>query len=208
MSARKPAQQGFTLLEILIALAVFAVMSIMAHQGLRAIMDADHITRGQSQRLADLQVTLSVLERDLAQVISASTRDEFGDPLPPLRLRSGGDALRLELVRAGAGGSERLRRTAWVVHERGLERELWPGVDVVDADSMRVQRFADLVNDDEQLGINSGFYFLVRTSSGIERLESWPPVDGSATSRLPMAIELVLDLPQLGEVRRLMAVGL
>ena len=208
MNADKPAQKGFTLLEILIALAVFAVMSIMAHQGLRAVMDANHITREQSQRLADLQVTLSVLERDLAQVISARTRDEFGDRLPPLRLRSGGDALRLELVRAGAGGAQRLRRTAWVLHERGLERELWPGVDIVDVESMRLQRFADLVDEDAQLGVNSGFYFLVRTSSGIERLESWPPADGSESAPLPMAIELVLDLPQLGEVRRLMAVGL
>ena len=208
MRTAKRTQAGFTLLEILIALAVFSIMSIMAHQGLRAIMDANHITRDQSQRLADLQVTLSVLERDLAQVISVSTRDEYGDRLPPLRLRAGGDAVRLELVRAGAGGSERLRRTAWVLRERGLERELWPGVDVVDAESKRLQRFADLVNEDEQLGINSGFYFLVRTSSGIERLESWPPPDGTETARLPMAIELVLDLPKLGEVRRLMAVGL
>ncbi|SDU16934.1 type II secretion system minor pseudopilin GspJ [Halopseudomonas salegens] len=201
-------QAGFTLLEILVALAVFAVMSIMAHQGLRAILDADHITRGQSQRLADLQVTLSVLERDLAQVISSSTRDEYGDRLPPLRLRPGSDAVRLELVRSGAGGSERLRRTAWVLHERGLERELWPGVDVVDPESKRLQRFADLVDEDEQLGINSSFYFLVRTDSGIERVDSWPPADGSDSARLPLAIELVLDLPQLGEVRRLMAVGL
>lgn len=208
MRSTKRAQAGFTLLEILIALAVFAVMSIMAHQGLRAVMDANHITRDQSQRLADLQVTLSVLERDLAQVISVSTRDEYGDRLPPLRLRSGGDAVRLELVRAGAGGSERLRRTAWVLHERGLERELWPGVDVVDPESKRLQRFADLVNEEEQLGINTGFYFLVRTSSGIERLESWPPADGTETARLPIAIELILDLPRLGEVRRLMAVGL
>src|SRR5690606_22350959 len=83
-SARKR-QGGFTLMEMLIAMAVFAVMSMVAYQGLRAVLDADHITREQAQRLADLQVTLSVLERDLAQVVDVRVRDEFGDPLPPLR---------------------------------------------------------------------------------------------------------------------------
>ncbi|NLC01615.1 MAG: type II secretion system minor pseudopilin GspJ, partial [Pseudomonas formosensis] len=69
-------QGGFTLLEMLIAMAVFAVMSMVAYQGLRAVLDADHITREQAQRLADLQVTLSVLERDLAQVVDVRVRDE------------------------------------------------------------------------------------------------------------------------------------
>jgi general secretion pathway protein J len=155
-----------------------------------------------------LQVALSVLERDLAQVVKLTTRDEFGDALPPLRLRPGGDALRLELVHAGAGGQQRLQRSAWVLHERGLERALWPGVDVADAQQMRVQPFADLVAEEQQLGLASGFYFLQRTANGIERLESWPPVDGGESAVLPLAVELVLDLPQLGEVRRLMAVGL
>lgn len=132
-------QGGFTLLEMLIAMAVFAVMSMVAYQGLRAVLDADHITREQAQRLADLQVTLSVLERDLAQVVDVRVRDEFGDPLPPLRLRAGGEHQLLELVRAGAGGDQRLRRTAWQITERGLERRLWPGVDIVDPESMRVR---------------------------------------------------------------------
>lgn len=208
MRRQRTAASGFTLLEILVALAVFAVLSVMAHQGLRAVLEADHVTRGQAQRLADLQVALSVLERDLAQVVKLTTRDEFGDALPPLRLRPGGDALRLELVHAGAGGQQRLQRSAWVLHERGLERELWPGVDVADAQQMRVQPFADLVAEVQQLGLASGFYFLQRTANGIERLESWPPVDGGESAVLPLAVELVLDLPQLGEVRRLMAVGL
>ena len=53
-------QGGFTLLEMLIAMAVFAVMSMVAYQGLRAVLDAS--PPEQAQRLADLQVTL-MLER-------------------------------------------------------------------------------------------------------------------------------------------------
>lgn len=209
MTHRRGGEGGFTLLEMLIAMAVFAVMSLVAYQGLRAVLNADHVTREQAQRLADLQVTLSVLERDLAQVVDVTVRDEFGDPLPPVRLRAGGEHQLLELVRAGAGGEQRLRRTAWQITERGLERRLWPGVDVVDAQSMRVRHFADLVDEQQQLGMESRFQFIVRTPSGLDRVDAWPPADADAEgSGLPVAIELVLDIPGLGEIRRLLAVGL
>ena len=209
MTHRRGGEGGFTLLEMLIAMAAFAVMSLVAYQGLRAVLNADHVTREQAQRLADLQVTLSVLERDLAQVVDVTVRDEFGDPLPPVRLRAGGEHQLLELVRAGAGGEQRLRRTAWQITERGLERRLWPGVDVVDAQSMRVRHFADLVDEHQQLGMESRFQFIVRTPSGLDRVDAWPPADADAEgSGLPVAIELVLDIPGLGEIRRLLAVGL
>ncbi|WP_339847470.1 type II secretion system minor pseudopilin GspJ [uncultured Halopseudomonas sp.] len=203
------AQRGFTLLEMLIAMAVFAIMSVVAYGGLRAVLSADQVTQVHARRLADLQVTLSVLERDLAQVVAVAVRDEFGDRMPPLRLRAGGDAKLLELVRAGAGGDQRLRRTAWLITDRGLERQLWPGVDIVDAESARVQPFGELVAEDELLGMESGFALVVRTEAGLERVDSWPAANADAASvELPMAIEIVLDLPEYGVIRRMMAVGM
>ncbi len=205
----RSAERGFTLLEMLIAMAVFAVLSVMAYQGLRAVLSADYITREQGQRLADLQVTLSVLERDLAQVVAITVRDEFGDPLPPLRLRAGGESQLLELVRAGAGGEQRLRRTAWQITDRGLERRLWPGVDIVDPDSMRTRAFADLVDEGQVLGGQSAFLFIVRTPAGLQRVAAWPPAGtDEQASGLPVAVEIILDLPGMGEVRRVLAVGL
>jgi general secretion pathway protein J len=203
------AQRGFTLLEMLIAMAVFAIMSVVAYGGLRAVLTADQVTQVHARRLADLQVTLSVLERDLAQVVAVAVRDEFGDRMPPLRLRAGGDAKLLELVRGGAGGDQRLRRTAWLITDRGLERQLWPGVDIVDVESTRVQPFGELVAEDELLGMESGFALVVRTEAGLERVDSWPAANADAASvELPMAIEIVLDLPEYGVIRRMMAVGM
>ncbi|MFT6430364.1 MAG: general secretion pathway protein J [Halopseudomonas sp.] len=202
-------ERGFTLLEMLIAMAVFAIMSVVAYGGLRAVLTADQVTQVHAQRLADLQVTLSVLERDLAQVVSVAVRDEYADRLPSLRLRAGGDAKLLELVRAGAGGDQRLRRTAWLITDRGLERQLWPGVDIVDADSARVQPFGELVAEDELLGTESGFALVVRTQAGLERIDTWPAADADpTTAQLPLAVEIVLDLPGYGIIRRMMTVGL
>tara|TARA_R100000935_G_scaffold49124_1_gene74192 strand:- start:107 stop:733 length:627 start_codon:yes stop_codon:yes gene_type:complete len=200
--------RGFTLLELLIAMAVFAIMSVVAYSGLRAVLDADHVTRASSSQLADLQVSLSVLERDLAQMVDIQVRDEFGDRLPPLRLLAGTEQPLLEIVRAGSGGDQRLRRTAWRLTEAGLERELWPGVDITDAEQRRIQPFADLVEEGERLGVETGFAFVVRGPSGLERVNNWPPegLDPSS-SQLPLAVELVLDVPRLGLVRRLIPVG-
>ena len=201
-------ERGFTLLEMLIAMAVFAIMSVVAYGGLRAVLTADQVTQVHAQRLADLQVTLSVLERDLAQVVSIAVRDEYADRLPTLRLRAGGDAKLLELVRAGAGGDQRLRRTAWLITDRGLERQLWPGVDIVDTDSARVQPFGELVAEDELLGTESGFALVVRTQAGLERIDTWPAADADpTTAQLPLAVEIVLDLPGYGIIRRMMTVG-
>ncbi|PKM30164.1 MAG: type II secretion system protein GspJ [Gammaproteobacteria bacterium HGW-Gammaproteobacteria-11] len=206
----KRSQGGFTLLELLVAMAVFAMMSVMAYSGLRAVLTADEVTQRHAQRLADLQVTLSVLERDLAQVVELAVRDEFGDRMPSLRLRAGGDAKLLELVRAGAGGDQRLRRTAWLITEQGLQRQLWPGVDIADSESARVQPFGTLVEADEAMGLESGFAVIVRLEDGsLDRLDSWPPVNTDALSAtLPLAVEVTLELPGYGEIRRLMAVGL
>jgi len=101
-----------------------------------------------------------------------------------------------------------LRRTAWRLTEAGLERELWPGVDITDAEQRRIQPFADLVEEGERLGVETGFAFVVRGPGGLERVNNWPPegLDPSS-SQLPLAVELVLDVPRLGLIRRLIPVG-
>ena len=67
---------------------------------------------------------------------------------------------------------------------------------------------AELVGEDEQLGVDSSFHFIVRGASGLERVDSWPPADlDPQSSQLPLAVEVVLELPRLGQIRRLIAVG-
>jgi len=59
------------------------------------------------------------------------------------------------------------------------------------------------------LGIESGFALVVRTEAGLERVDSWPAADAdTASAELPMAVEIVLDVPEYGIIRRLMAVGM
>ena len=50
--------QGFTLLELLVALAIFAIIAIMAYSGLSVILTTHLQTNQHANQLANLQKTL------------------------------------------------------------------------------------------------------------------------------------------------------
>ena len=67
---------GFTLLEVLLALVVFAGLSMTAYQVLQGVLKNDEITRSKVERLADVQRAVSTLERDFTQIIPRATRTD------------------------------------------------------------------------------------------------------------------------------------
>ncbi|MBT5630353.1 MAG: prepilin-type N-terminal cleavage/methylation domain-containing protein, partial [Oceanospirillaceae bacterium] len=69
--------QGFTLLEVLIALSLFAVLSAMAFGGLNQLLSQHQQLQHKQQRFVDLQSAIQVLERDFSQLAPRSIRDAF-----------------------------------------------------------------------------------------------------------------------------------
>ncbi len=197
--------RGFTLLELLIAVAVFAVVSAVAYGGLHAILNSDSQTRLRSAILAEVQVTLAVLERDLRQVASIRPRDRFGDRQPPLRYSPLVTDPELELVRTGSGGTNRLRRVAWRVTEAGLERRIWDVVDAGD-DSEPLARIFLATRDNgrgETEPVTMELRFLNAGVSGGDALDAWPPLRGEAAAgSLPALVEIILEVPGLGRIER------
>jgi len=199
--------RGFTLLELLIAVAVFAVLSAVAYGGLQAVLNVEAQTRVRGETLAELQVTLSVLERDLRQVAPAGPRDRFGSPQPPLRYSALATDPELQLVRVGSGGTDRLRRVSWRVTEQGLERRLWAVVDAGD-DTEPVGRVF-LAARETRAGaepFSMELRFLIPSPEGAEALDSWPPLVARGEGRvLPALVEIILEVPGLGRIERYLA---
>ncbi|MGI3004556.1 type II secretion system minor pseudopilin GspJ [Shewanella algae] len=65
---------GFTLLEMLIAIAIFAMLGLAANAVLQTVLKNDEVTRDFSQQLKYLQQGFGVLERDLGQMVARTPR--------------------------------------------------------------------------------------------------------------------------------------
>lgn len=73
--------QGFTLLEVLIAVALFAMISLGAAAMLTTIIDSSEKGKQHSDKLNELQRAFLVMERDFLQMTRRTIRLEGDEPL-------------------------------------------------------------------------------------------------------------------------------
>jgi general secretion pathway protein J len=190
--------RGFTLIELLIAMAVFAVMGALAYGGLNSVLTTQQHVEQVAKRLADLQLSIRFLERDLSQLSNRPIRNRFGDQESALMA---GNRPLLVFTRAGlpnpaAQTRSQLQRVAYDLDEKALVRLTWPALDGADPETVTVTPLLDEVSEME-----------IRVLDGEgEWHTSWPPLaTGSTTVSLPRAVEVLMDAPPWGRVRRLIA---
>ncbi len=143
--------QAFTLLEMLVALAVFAVIGVMASQILASMVDLATATKTRSEQFADLQRAIFIVGRDVEQLAQRTVRDEEGETLDAVLV---GDGLLLELTRHGwqnpvdAARSE-VQRVAYALNDDELVRLYWPVLDRAPDTVPVAQRLLQDVRDAE-----------------------------------------------------------
>lgn len=74
----KPLTRGFTLLEVLVALAIFALVSVMAFRGLTMMLDTRERVTQQGQKWQDLSRLYVRLQQDLSRVVNRPIRNSWG----------------------------------------------------------------------------------------------------------------------------------
>ncbi|HKF96554.1 MAG TPA: type II secretion system minor pseudopilin GspJ, partial [Gammaproteobacteria bacterium] len=77
-------RSGLTLIELLISVAIFAVLSALAYGGLNNVLLTSTHTQAETKRLTTLQLTMLYLERDINQMIDRPIRGQYGDMEPAL----------------------------------------------------------------------------------------------------------------------------
>lgn len=138
MSKHAQRQQGFTLLEIMIALTIFAVISLLAWQILDGAMRTSNATDVAATRLNQLQRAYNLLERDFFQLQARAPRNE-----PDVFVQSK-DGLALTTLN-GVSGQVQLERVRWRLKDKTLWRDIWPVIDgPADAEPEKVPILSDI----------------------------------------------------------------
>ena len=204
--------RGFTLIEVLVAMAITALITAVAYGALSSALSAAESVRSATVRSHDINQTLTVLSRDIRQVVNRSIIDEFNQPAPAL---SGGLLSRypLTLTRAGwhnSTGAPRstLQRVRWWIEEDVLWRAHFPVLDrtpgtepietamLDDVEGFEVRflpTIVDLKSDRDDVIDDRDWR------------DNWIADVSQPDLELPIpaAVEIVLQLAGLGEVRRL-----
>ena len=87
-SRTERSQRGFTLLEILVALAVFAIASAIAYSGLNAVASTKSSLDKEIRFWRELGQVFDRMEIDFTQTLPHLLRADSGELLPPLRVSS------------------------------------------------------------------------------------------------------------------------
>lgn len=205
-------QRGFTLLELLVAVGVFAVMSVMAYGGLKTVLDSRQQTDAQAKRLAAVQMTFMRLERDIEQMANRRIRNEFGDEETPQLAVSDGDAV-IEFTRAGWSNPtnaprSHLQRVGYALKDKQLLRAYWLVLDRAQ-DSKPIQTvLLDKVKSMEwRFMDNAGTWQTHWPPTAATSPQPQTPTPASqALSEFPRAVEVTLELDDLGRLTRLFSI--
>ena len=210
MGARHVAS-GFTLVEVLVAMAITALISVMAYTGLSSALSGAESMRAAATRAQEINQALSMLSRDLRQVVNRPVVDELGQLSPAF---SGGELASDSLVLTRAGwhnstGAPRsaLQRVRWWLEDDQLWRGYFPVLDRT-AGTEAVE--TAVLDDIERFEVRflSALSVLESDRNDVIDRRNWQDnwiTDLSQPGQLPAppaAVEVVMEVVGLGEVRR------
>ena len=197
--------RGFTLIEVLVAMAVFAVLAAFAYSTLSQTILSAEILGDRMDRLQALQRTIRTLTDDLTQLAPRPVRDELGDNLRPALDTGFQSGFAMELTRGGWSNPvvlprSTLQRVGYRVEDNELLRFHWYALDRTLSNEPVSVVLLDGVE---------GIQFRFASNDG-DFSDQWPPLNrpGALGARLrPRAVEVTLLLEAEGEIRRLIEIA-
>ncbi len=198
-------QRGFTLVELLVAMAIVAIIGAMALGGLNEVLKQQAVATERTDRWRAIQFAMRMIVQDLSQIHPRPMRQELGDGWRPSLWADPRGDYALEFSHGGWSNPAGVRRgtvqrVAYDVEEDKLIRTHWA---VVDRTFGSAPIRYELLDQVEQVEVR----FL--DNNGQWRLE-WPGLQQSSYEDLvlrPRAVEFAIYLTDFGKVWRIVEVG-
>ncbi len=198
-------QAGFTLLEVLIAVAIFVIVGTLALGGYNELVKQSDIVDASAARTRAVQSAVQRLTRDFSMLEPRPVREPLGEAIEPALRAEAGSVQIANLTRSGwtnpAGVSRStLQRVTYHLEDQKLRRDYWLVLDRTLNEKPVSVVLLDRVREVK-----------LRFLDGNRRWhDQWPPLGylGPDASRvLPAAVEITLELEDWGEIVRLVEVA-
>ena len=201
--------RGFTLLEVLVAVAIFAIIGVMAMTGYTQIAQQRDRLAASMERVRAVQLAVMRIAQDFAELEPRSVRDSLGANSEPALIADARGAVTVRFTRAGwsnpAGISRStLQRVEYRVVEGRLIRDHYGVLDRTLTTEPVSVPLVDQVRN----------FKLRFMDSGRSWSDQWPTAAAQRSAvglpqapiDAPIAVEVTLELEDWGTIVRLIEV--
>ncbi|MCW8093274.1 type II secretion system minor pseudopilin GspJ [Alteromonas sp. ASW11-130] len=198
---------GFTLIEILIAMAIFSVIGLAATGILTTVIDSNAVSEERFAKLQRLQRTMLTMERDIQQAVAKPTRiaGEINEVVMRGGELDGSEADAIGFVRSGRHNPRNmlprstLQYVGYRLVEGKLERLYSNYVDNVVGYEPKVRVMLEDVNDFRV------FFIPAEQDNDNDEESDWKESYTSTT--LPLAVAFEIESKDFGKIRREFTLG-
>ena len=143
--ARRP-KLGFTLIEVLVAMALFALVSAMTFQGLHLSMTVQEATEDRFHDFNEVQLVWTLMLRDFTHLARRPIRNRYGTRTYRAFMPQG-DGCAISFTRYTPFSRSGMQRIAYCHEEDGLYRRVWSSLDRPDVPEYREALLTGDVDD-------------------------------------------------------------